>query len=179
MKALETPAKIGIKEADFSRRIFLRAVDAAIPYTTEIVRRFGAQLYALHVRPPVINPMTEPTAWPALEKAAKAEADAQNQALRATFPGIKLEVLIEEGDVWKILEWAVEKQEIDLIVLGTRGRSGAAKFFLGSQAEEIFRRGPLRGVDNWPACARENRREVVSLRRFFARPISVPPRRVR
>ena len=177
MKALETPAKIGIKKVLFPTD-FSSAADAAIPYTTEIVRRFGAKLYALHVRPPVIDPMTEPATWPALEKAAKAEADAQNQALRATFPGIKLEVLIEEGDVWKILESAVEKQEIDLIVLGTRGRSGAAKFFLGSQAEEIFRRAPCAVLTIGPH-AHGNHREVVSVRRFFARPISVPPRRVR
>lgn len=141
MKALETRAKIEIKNVLFPTD-FSSAADAAIPYTTEIVRRFGAKLYALHVRLPVINPMTEPAAWPALEKAAKAEADAQNQALRATFPGIKPEVILEEGDLWKILESAIEKQEIDLIVLGTRGRSGAAKFFLGSRAEEIFRRAP-------------------------------------
>lgn len=141
MKALETLAKIEIKSVLFPTD-FSPAADAAIPYATEIVRRFGAKLYTLHVRPPVVNPMTEPATWPALERAAKAEADAQTQALRAAFPGIKPEVIIEEGDFWRILESAIEKQEIDLIVLGSRGRSGAAKFLLGSRAEEIFREAP-------------------------------------
>jgi nucleotide-binding universal stress UspA family protein len=36
----------------------------------------------------------------------------------------------------------VEENKIDLIVLGTRGRSGLAKFLLGSTAEEIFRKAP-------------------------------------
>jgi len=141
MKALETRARIEIKNVLFLTD-FSPAGDAAIPYATEIVRRFGAKLFALHVRPPVVNPMTEPVTWPVLERAAKAEADAQTQALHAAFPGIKPEVMIEEGDFWHILESAIEKQEIDLIVLGTRGRSGAAKFFLGSRAEEIFREAP-------------------------------------
>ena len=141
MKALETRTRIEIKNVLFPTD-FSPAADAAIPYATEIVRRFGAKLYALHVRPPIINPMTEPAAWPALERAAKAEADAQTQALRAAFPGIKPEIMIEEGDFWGILESAIEKRQVDLIVLGTRGRSGAAKFFLGSRAEEIFRQSP-------------------------------------
>ena len=66
MKALETRARIEIKNVllptDFSS-----AADAAIPYATEIVRRVGAKLYALHVRSPVIDPMTEPATWPMLE----------------------------------------------------------------------------------------------------------------
>ena len=95
--------------------------------------------------------MTDPSAWPALERATKAEAEAQNvRYCVRLFQGIKLEVIIEEGDFWPILESAIAKHEIDLIVLGTRGRSGAAKFFLGSRAEQIFRRGPLRGVDVGP-----------------------------
>ena len=141
MKALDTQARIEIKNLLFPTD-FSPAADAAVPYATEIVKRFGATLYALHVRPPVINPMTEPAAWPALERAAKAEADAQTQALRAAFPGIKPEVKIEEGDFWRILESVIEKQKMDLIVLGTRGRAGAAKFFLGSRAEAIFRKAP-------------------------------------
>jgi nucleotide-binding universal stress UspA family protein len=138
MKALETHARVEIKNVLFPTD-FSSAADAAIPYVAEIARRFGAQLHALHVRPPVINPMTEPAAWPSLERAAKAEADAQRHSLLAAFPGVKPDVMIEEGDFWQILKSAIEEQRIDLIVLGTRGRSGMAKFFLGSKAEEVFR----------------------------------------
>ena len=141
MKTLETWTRVEIASVLFLTD-FSPAADGAIPYVKEIVRRFGARLYALHVRPPVINPMTEPAIWPAFERAATAEANAQRLALLAAFPGFKPEVMIEEGDFWKILKSTVEKQSIDLIVLGTRGRSGAAKFFLGSRAEEIFREVP-------------------------------------
>lgn len=37
----------------------------------------------------------------------------------------------------------VRKQKADLIVVGTHGRTGAAKFFLGSVAEEILRRSEV------------------------------------
>jgi nucleotide-binding universal stress UspA family protein len=141
MKALETRARVEIKNVLFPTD-FSREADAAIPYVVEIVRRFGARLHALHVRPPVINPLTDRATWPVLEKAAMAEAAAQRQALLAAFPGIKPEAMIAEGDFWQILKSTIEKQAVDLIVLGTRGRSGAAKFFLGSKAEEIFREAP-------------------------------------
>ena len=154
MKAIETPAKIGIKKVLFPTD-FSSAADAAIPYTTEIVRRFGAQLYALHVRPPVINPMTEPAAWPALEKAAKAEADAQNQALRATFPGIKPEVLIEEGDLWKILKIGHREAGNRFNCARNTRPIRRGQVFPGLAGGGNFPPGPLRGVDDWPACARE------------------------
>jgi nucleotide-binding universal stress UspA family protein len=141
MKVLENRTRMEIKNVLFPTD-FSPAADGAIPYVSEIVRRFGARLYALYVRPPVINPMTEPASWPALERAAMAEAKAQRQSLLEAFPGIKPEVMIEEGDFWQILKSIIEPQRIDLIVLGTRGRSGAAKFFLGSKAEEIFREAP-------------------------------------
>jgi nucleotide-binding universal stress UspA family protein len=45
--------------------------------------------------------------------------------------------------VWSAVEQAIEEHEVDLIVLGTHGRTGAKKFLLGSVAEEIFRRSPV------------------------------------
>lgn len=95
MKALETRARIEIKNVLFSTD-FSQAADAAIPYAVELVRRFGAKLHVLHVRPPVINPMTEPATWPVLEKAANAEAEAQRQGVIGAFPGIKPEVLMKK-----------------------------------------------------------------------------------
>jgi nucleotide-binding universal stress UspA family protein len=141
MNTIQTQARIEIKDVLFPTD-FSQAGDAVIPFAAEIVRRFGAKLHVLHVRPPLVNPMTEPATWPVLENAARAEAEAQRQAMLAAFPGFKPEVMIAEGNFWQNLKTAIEKDKIDLIVLGTRGRSGAAKFFLGSQAEEIFREAP-------------------------------------
>jgi nucleotide-binding universal stress UspA family protein len=141
MKTIQTPARVEIKNVLFPTD-FSEASNAAIPYAAEMVKRFGAKLFALNVRPPVINPMTDPATWPALERDAAAQAEAQEKSLRQAFKATKPEIMIAEGNFWEILQSAIQTHKIDLIVLGTRGRSGAGKFFLGSKAEEIFRQVP-------------------------------------
>lgn len=139
MKTIGRTTRIQLKNILFLTD-FSHAAAGAIPFAAEVARRFGAKLYALHVRTPVVNPMTEPATWATLEKAAEAEARIQRDALLRSFPELKPEVRIEEGDFYSTLLELVEKKKIDLIVLGTRGRSGVGKFFLGSVAEEIFRK---------------------------------------
>ncbi|MGA7917882.1 MAG: universal stress protein [Candidatus Acidiferrales bacterium] len=141
MKTLETRTRIEIKNILFPTD-FSSAGDAAIPFAMELAKRFGAKICALHVRPPVINPMTNPAGWDVLESAAKGEVEQQKNQLLGSFKGIHPEIMIVEGDFWQNLQTALATHHTDLIVLGTRGRSGAEKFLLGSKAEEILRRAP-------------------------------------
>ena len=138
MTAVATRAQIQLKNILFTTD-FSPAAEAAIPYAAEITKRYGAHLFALHVRPPMVNPMLPPASWHSSLKAAKIETERQRNTLLDAFPGLRPLVLIEEGDIQPLLEAAVEEHKIDLIVLGTRGRSGLGKFFLGSVAEDIFR----------------------------------------
>ncbi len=138
MKTLVAGTRIQLKNVLFATD-FSPAAAAALPYAATLAKRFGAKLFALHVRTPVINPMTPPAGWPALEKTAEIEAREQRSALRNAIPGIETTVLIEEGDIWTHLQAVMERQDIDLVVIGTRGRSGIGKLLLGSAAEEIFR----------------------------------------
>ncbi len=139
MKNLDVAVRIQLKNILFTTD-FSPASRAAEPYALELAKHYGAKLHALHVRPPVINPMTQPMTWRGLEEAARAEAEQQKQELLKAFAGIETEILLKEGDLWSNLEAAAEKSKIDLIVTGTRGRSGIAKLLLGSTAEEIYRK---------------------------------------
>jgi nucleotide-binding universal stress UspA family protein len=121
---------------------FSHAADAVIPYAAEITKRYDAKLFALHVRPAVISPLASPSSWSTLAAAARMEDAKHKEALTAAFPGLSPEILIEEGEIWAEMEKVIEKYKIDLIVIGTRGRSGIGKFFLGSIAEDIFRNSP-------------------------------------
>lgn len=141
MKTLDVAARIQLKNILFTTD-FSPASRAAEPYALGLAKHYGAKLHALHVRLPVINPMTQPTSWKHLEEVARAEAEQQRRELLNSFAGIETEILLKEGDLWSNLEKVLEKSRIDLIVTGTRGRSGIAKFLLGSTAEEIYRTAP-------------------------------------
>jgi len=141
MKMLDVSARIQLKNILFATD-FSPASNAAVPYAAELAKRYGAKIHALHVRPPVVNPMTPLRSWRAVQWAAKIEAEQQTRELVKSFAGIQPEILIEEGDLWSNLARAIQEKKIDLIVIGTRGRSGAGKFLLGSSAEEVLRQAP-------------------------------------
>ena|SRR6202035_5226236 len=53
--------------------------------------------------------------------------------------GVKHEALFGVGDVWNTLSRLIGENDIDLLVVGTHGRTGARKLLMGSIAEKIFR----------------------------------------
>jgi len=163
----KTNVKIDVKNVLFLTD-FSVAAGAAIPYAAAIAKRFGSRLHALHVQTPVVNPMTEPATWAALEQSAARETNKQREALRLSFPGMHPEVIIEEGSLWLTLKSVVEKNKIDLIVLGTRGRLGLGKFFLGSMAEEIFRQAPCAVLTVGPSSQAEPPRDAKFIEILYA-----------
>ncbi len=118
---------------------FSPAAAQTIPYVKKIAKHYDADLVTLHVRPRVVNPITEPGTWPADVEAAKAQNHQQRDELLRAFEGIRTLVVIEEGDIQSRLNAAIERNNTDLVVIGTRGRTGLGKLLLGSVAEEIFR----------------------------------------
>ena len=137
MKTLDVQARIRLKNILFCTDLS-DAATAAFPYAAGLARHFGSKLYALHVKP-----------WDQLEEFANqwrqlSEADTR-QEINELFegsPGIDSEVLVEKNELWHSVESVIQQKQIDLVVLGTRGRSGLAKVLLGSAAEEIIRRAP-------------------------------------
>jgi nucleotide-binding universal stress UspA family protein len=119
---------------------FSSAAAHAIPYVKGIAKHYDANLVAFHLRPPAVNIMTEPSSWPKDIEAAKAEDEGHRHELLSAFAGIRTNVQIEEGGElhWR-LQAAIKKNNTDLVVLGTRGRTGIGKVLLGSVAEEILR----------------------------------------
>jgi len=142
---------------------FSPAAAHAIPFVKKLARHFQSNIVALHVKPPVVNPMTQPATWPADIKAAKLIDEQHREELLETFAGINTEVLLTTGDIQSNLGKAIEKYNADLVVIGTRGRTGLAKMLLGSVAEEIFRTVPCPVLTVGPHCdpARANIREIL------------------
>lgn len=106
---------------------FSLAAAHAIPFIKKFGGHFQSNLVALHVKPPVVNPMTQPATWPVDVEAAKEFDKEHREELLDTFAGINTDVLIEEGDIQSRLDKAIQEHNTDLVIIGTRGRTGLAR----------------------------------------------------
>lgn len=121
---------------------FSEASRRALSDALALAAQHDASLTVLHAiapEPAVIN----------FEKAAelgRSRQEAQRQMrqfLSDIGPHHNIEhILLRNGPVAKVLEAVIREEEIDLLVIGTRGRGGLRKLALGSVAEELLRLAP-------------------------------------
>jgi nucleotide-binding universal stress UspA family protein len=109
-----------------------------------IARSFGAKVTALHVLVPsdytYMTPEMRVEHLDAQDDGAKTEME----KVEAEFVGLSHEAIVErDTGVWPVLSKMLRERDIDLIVLGTHGRTGLKKAVFGSTAEEIFRRAAV------------------------------------
>ena len=138
MKAAIAKTAVGFQNILYATD-FSTAAANAIPYVKRIAKHYEANLVALNVHTPIVNPMAPPETWAAAEEAEQALEQEHREVLLRTFEGIPTQVLMEEGAILDNLQAAIEKNHTDLVVIGTRGRTGLGKVLLGSVAEEILR----------------------------------------
>jgi universal stress protein A len=126
---------------------FSEYADHAWSYVLSFAKEFAAEVYLLHVVPPPPR-LTETYAVnfdpEALLQAQRTEATASLDRLvrAAKEAGLTAQTAIRVGvDYHEILEYA-RAQAVDLIVMGTHGRTGLAHVLLGSVAEKVVRRSP-------------------------------------
>ena len=125
--------------SDFSRR--------ALDYAVTLARWYGASVTALHVQPPAVQ-MAGPLAPLAPVEPvplAPGDLDALRQRVAAfVSPEAQDTIAIEpqavEGDPAR--EILAEAESVDVIVMGTHGRSGFERLMLGSVTERVLRRAP-------------------------------------
>ncbi len=141
MQAVQARTRITVKNILFATD-FSQAADAAAPIAIQIARRYGAKVYGVHVNRFDDYTAAAPNAWAAMAEAAEKETKEDARRLNEQLQNVEHEVVIGEGNTWEVISNVIEQKEIDLIVLGTRGRTGLGKVILGSVAEQILRQSP-------------------------------------
>jgi nucleotide-binding universal stress UspA family protein len=139
VNALASPTRLHFKKilllTDFSE-----PSELAIPYATAIAREYQSEVCALHVITPMALPETSSETASILIENSEELAQAQMQRLDSQLAGVLHDTLVtREISVWPAVERVLQERDVDLLILGTHGRTGARKFLLGSVAEEIFR----------------------------------------
>jgi len=108
-----------------------------------MARQPGGQVIAVHVVSPGPLPADFPAhAWQAIVAQGVREAQASMKNLEPQCKDVAHQMRVCSGDVWAELSAIVRDESIDLIVLGTHGRTGVSKAVFGSVAEKIFRHAP-------------------------------------
>ncbi len=138
MKTLEAGKRIGLKNILFATD-FSDYSNAALPYALAIARQYGAKLFGAHVVPSEDYLFTAPESWPAHIQREEQLQQEVTAHLEEQLQGVPHEVLFGIGDVWKVLSRLIGERDVDLIVVGTHGRTAVHKLLMGSVAEKIFR----------------------------------------
>jgi nucleotide-binding universal stress UspA family protein len=126
---------------------FGEPADVALLYAKNFGRAFGATVHVVHVAGDVGAQVVPPGVVVGLDQLqAELEAEARKRldALREAEQNtvrIKTAVLVSSATASAIVGYARD-EAIDLIVIGTHGRTGLAHFFLGSVAQHVVRAAP-------------------------------------
>jgi nucleotide-binding universal stress UspA family protein len=120
----------------------LRAVDYAIG----LARKYDAKLHLLHV----VSPILYSTGQYALTVSDIADSikrqsarKMKNLERKARAAGLTVCTEVRTGDVQREVESAIRDAKADILVMGTHGRRGIEKWFLGSVTERMLRRSPI------------------------------------
>ncbi len=122
---------------------FSSASSAAFAKALEMSKANRAELLVAHVFAPVVPMMGDgyisPSLYQELETSARSQAQAQLDRLlaKARKAGVRAKGLLMQGVPHDQITRAARAKRVDLIVLGTHGRTGLAKFFVGSVASRV------------------------------------------
>jgi nucleotide-binding universal stress UspA family protein len=123
---------------------FSDASQRAFAYAVAVARRYSAALSVVHAIPPEPRDQIPLEALPRELNRHRLEAEQQMKNLGedARMDDLNHRLLLEQGSVWDVLASVIDREKVDLLVLGTHGRGGLKKLALGSVAEEVLRLAP-------------------------------------
>ncbi len=127
---------------------FSRASTAAFKRAVDMAKSNRAELLLVHVMVPAVPLMGDgyvsPKVYEDLEAAARSAAQKQLRKLvdKAKQAGARVKGLLLEGVAHERIAQAARSRKADLVVIGTHGRTGFAKLFLGSVASRVLAVSP-------------------------------------
>ena len=122
---------------------FSAASENALLHCLALARRWKMRLIMAHVVNPSAIFGQEAVQRAVNDAWREAHSKLTDQLVAGRLEGIESQVIVRQGETWEQLAAMIKEFQIDLLVTGTRGRSGVWKMLLGSTAEKIFRLSPV------------------------------------
>lgn len=119
----------------------------ALPYAVDMARHYGAKLYMIHVIYDLIAVsglhiphVSVDEIYKEMATAAKKKLEEFGEIERRDVKNIEYAIL--RGVPYEEILKFVDKNNIDMIVIGTHGRKGLDRVLFGSTAERVVRNAP-------------------------------------
>jgi nucleotide-binding universal stress UspA family protein len=125
---------------------FFPASDAAVTYAAGLAENYDAGIHLLHVVTPV--PVTGfeyalDTTQIMKSMQETATVELTKLAGRVKQAGINVEFEVRVGDVYEEIKQYIEDVKPQIVVMGTHGRRGVQRWFMGSTTEKLLRHSPV------------------------------------
>ncbi len=125
---------------------FSEFTEDTVNYGVAIAKKFEAELHLLHVIPNLnyftpYESFLTPENLVAIEKNIEKEIEGDFQKVMKKID-VPVKKVIKTGVTFVEIIDYVKAENIDLVVMGTHGRSGFEHILLGSVAEKVVRRSP-------------------------------------
>jgi nucleotide-binding universal stress UspA family protein len=128
---------------------FSEPSDAALAYARALAGKFGASLHVLHVFEPPFGAgaissegFTEDAPAIEAELLEEAKSRLQHRVTATDRAECRATTEVLGGQSARAIIDCATERKIDLIIMGTHGRSGVAHFLMGSIAEKVVRTAP-------------------------------------
>ncbi|MCS3924221.1 universal stress protein [Methanosalsum natronophilum] len=118
--------------------------ECTLKYAIEIARISGARLYAVYVVDTAdfaSIPMESDAGWETMYSVLRDEGKDATQKVEelAKKVGVEVEQVELEGHPSEEIVQFANKENMDIIILGTHGKSGLSSILMGSVAENVIR----------------------------------------
>lgn len=119
---------------------FTASSGKALRVAIAAARRFAAKIHIVHVATPVVYAADLSMAPVTMERVITGARESMKEwGSHPLLSGIKHKETVLEGALVQELQKYVYDKRIDLVVVGTAGRRGVERLFMGSAAENIVR----------------------------------------
>ena len=111
-----------------------------VPYVQEMAGHFSAQLTLVHAYGVGALPYTELAVmdpnWP--EEVRQREEQRLRAFAAETFPALRVDSILEEGEPGRVIDKVVQHQGTDLVMMPTHGRGPVRRLLLGSVTAKVL-----------------------------------------
>ena len=136
--------------------------DGALESAGSIAKKFKAKIILMHVVEPFPYAVTISLTVINQGKALTAIAQSllENSCKRFRGGDLAIETHLTSGTPYREIVRKAEQDRVDMIVMGTHGRTGMERFLIGSVAEKVIRRAPcsVMTVRSLPGIRKKGRR---------------------